>query len=137
MGFPGGSKCENVYLQHRGPSSIPGWRRSPRGGTATQSSTCLQNPTDRGAWWATVRGVAKSQTRLSNYHLLLGPPSDHPNPHSIHLSHRKASYVHLHFSHALSVSPTEQPLKHHRCIPPSNSSTLHPSSLLETTPSAS
>ena len=88
-------------------------------------------------WGATVRGVAKSWTQLSNYHLLVGPPSDHPNPRSIHLSHRKAPYVHIHFSHALSVSPTEQPLKHHRCIPPSNSSTLHPSSLLETTPSAS
>ena len=27
---------------------------------------CLENPMDRGAWWATVHGVAKSQTRLSN-----------------------------------------------------------------------
>jgi len=28
--------------------------------------SCLENPMDRGAWWATVHGVAKSQTRLSN-----------------------------------------------------------------------
>ena len=28
--------------------------------------SCLENPMDRGAWWATVCGVAKSQTRLSN-----------------------------------------------------------------------
>ena len=27
--------------------------------------SCLGNPTDRGAWWATVNGVAKSRTRLS------------------------------------------------------------------------
>ena len=27
--------------------------------------SCLENPMDRGAWWATVHGVAKSQTRLS------------------------------------------------------------------------
>ena len=27
---------------------------------------CLENPMDRGAWWATVHGVAKSQTRLSD-----------------------------------------------------------------------
>ena len=27
----------------------------------------LENPTDRGAWWATVRGVAKSRTRLSGF----------------------------------------------------------------------
>ena len=28
--------------------------------------SCLENPMDRGAWWATVYGVAKSQTRLNN-----------------------------------------------------------------------
>ena len=28
--------------------------------------SCLENPMDRGAWWATVNGVAKSRTRLSN-----------------------------------------------------------------------
>ena len=31
---------------------------------------CLENPVDRGAWWATVPGVAKNQTRLSNFTLL-------------------------------------------------------------------
>ena len=28
--------------------------------------SCLENPTDKGAWWATVHVVAKSRTRLSN-----------------------------------------------------------------------
>ena len=28
------------------------------------SNTCLENSMDRGAWWATVHGVAKSQTQL-------------------------------------------------------------------------
>ena len=28
---------------------------------------CLENPMDGGAWWAAVRGVAKSQTQLSNF----------------------------------------------------------------------
>ena len=28
--------------------------------------SCLENLMDRGAWWATVHGVTKSQTRLSN-----------------------------------------------------------------------
>ena len=35
----------------------------------------LENPMDRGAWWATIHGVAKSRTRLSDFtslHLLLG-----------------------------------------------------------------
>ena len=30
---------------------------------------CLENPMDGGAWWAAVHGVAKSQTRLSNFTL--------------------------------------------------------------------
>ena len=29
--------------------------------------SCLENPMDGGAWWATVHGVTKSQTRLSNF----------------------------------------------------------------------
>ena len=29
--------------------------------------SCLENPLDGGAWWATVHGVAKSRTRLSNF----------------------------------------------------------------------
>ena len=29
--------------------------------------SCLENPMDRGAWWAAVHGVAKSLTRLSNF----------------------------------------------------------------------
>ena len=43
--------------------SIPGLGRSPGGryGNPLQYS-CLENPMDRGAWWATVHGVAKSQT---------------------------------------------------------------------------
>ena len=49
----------------RDVGSIPGSGRSPGGrdGNPLQSS-CLENPMDRGAWWATVRGVAKSPTGL-------------------------------------------------------------------------
>ena len=44
---------------------IPGLGRSPGGrhGNLLQYS-CLENPRDRGAWWATVHSVAKSRTRL-------------------------------------------------------------------------
>ena len=51
----------------RDSDSIPGLGRSPgeRPGNPLQYS-CLENPMDRGAWWATVHGVAKSQTRLNN-----------------------------------------------------------------------
>ena len=33
----------------------------------TVFTACLENPMDGGAWWATVHGVAESQTRLSNF----------------------------------------------------------------------
>ena len=46
--------------------SIPGSGRSPGGGNGTLLQySCLENPMEREPWWATVRGVAKSQTRLS------------------------------------------------------------------------
>ena len=45
---------------------IPGSRRSPGGGHGIPLQySCLENPMDREAWWATVHGVAKSQTQLS------------------------------------------------------------------------
>ena len=49
----------------RGTCLIPGQGRSHGGehGNPLQYS-CLENPMDRGAWWATVHGVAKSWTRL-------------------------------------------------------------------------
>ena len=45
------------------PGSIPGSGRSPGedNGNPVQFS-CLENPMDRGAWWAAVHGVAKSRT---------------------------------------------------------------------------
>ena len=47
----------------RDAGSIPGSGRSPGGGhgNALQFS-CLENPMDRGAWWATVHGVTESET---------------------------------------------------------------------------
>ena len=39
-----------------------GWEDSPQGGNSNPLQyTCLENPMDRGAWWATVYGVTKSQ----------------------------------------------------------------------------
>ena len=44
---------------------ISGLGRSPGGGNGNQVQySCLENPMDRGAWWATVHGVAKSGTQL-------------------------------------------------------------------------
>ena len=45
--------------------SIPGLGRPPGGGNGNPLQySCLENPMDRGAWWATVHGVSMSQTRL-------------------------------------------------------------------------
>ena len=46
-------------------SLIPGSGRSPGGGHGNPLPfSCLENPMDRGAWWATVHKVAKSRTGL-------------------------------------------------------------------------
>ena len=45
--------------------SIPGWERSLGGGHGNPLQySCLENPIDRGAWWAIVHRVAKSWTQL-------------------------------------------------------------------------
>ena len=51
------------------PGSIPGSGRSPGEGNGNPlQCSSLGNPMDGGAWWPTVHGVAKSQTRLSEYY---------------------------------------------------------------------
>ena len=46
---------------------IPGSGRSPGEGNGSPLQySCLENPMDRGAWWAAVHGVTKSRTRLSD-----------------------------------------------------------------------
>ena len=45
---------------------MPGSGRSPGGGHGNLlQPSCLENPMDTGAWWATIHGVTKSQTQLS------------------------------------------------------------------------
>ena len=100
-GFPGGSRGKEPACQCRrlkrfgfhpwiGEDSLGG-----RHGNPLQYS-CLENPTDSGAWWATVRRVERSQTQLKRVsthagtilplrqppgpHLHLVPPLTHPAP---------------------------------------------------------
>ena len=59
---------KNTLAKVGNAGSISGSGRSPggRNGNPLQYS-CLENPMDRGAWWAAIHGVAKSRTRLSHF----------------------------------------------------------------------
>ena len=51
-----------TWVQSLGQEDSPG-----EGNGNPLQYSCLENPMDRGAWWATVHGVAKSRTRLSDF----------------------------------------------------------------------
>ena len=58
LGFPGGSDGKESTCNVEDLGLIPGLGRSPGGGHGNPLQySCLENPMDRGAWWATVPGV--------------------------------------------------------------------------------
>ena len=86
LGLPRWLSSKELPCNARDPGLIPGSGRSTggRNGNPLQYY-CLENPTDRGAWWARVHGVTKSWTRLSDL----------------------ASTRHLHPHQTLSSSPSD------------------------------
>ena len=63
MGFPGGSDSKESACDAEDLDLIPGLGRFHGGGNGNPHHySCLENPMDRGAWWATVHDVTKSQT---------------------------------------------------------------------------
>ena len=68
-GFPRGAVVKNMPANAGGTGnmgSVPGLGKSPGEGNGNPLQySCLENPMDREAWWATVHGVSKSQIRLS------------------------------------------------------------------------
>ena len=67
--FPGSSDGKESACSAGDLSSISGWGRTPGEGNGDLlQCSCLGNPMDRGVWWATVYGVAKSWTWLSDWH---------------------------------------------------------------------
>ena len=67
LGFPGASDSKESPCNAGDPGSIPGLGRFPGEGHGNPLQySCLENAMDRGAWWATICGAPKSQTRLSN-----------------------------------------------------------------------
>ena len=76
-GFLGGSAGKESSCNAGDAGSIPGSGRSSGGGLGNSLQySCLKNPMDRGAWRATVHGVAKNQTRLKplNTHTMVTSP---------------------------------------------------------------
>ena len=66
--FSGGSDGKASAYNAGDPGSIPGSGRSPGEGNGNPfQHSCLENPMDGGAWEATVHGVAKSWTQLSDF----------------------------------------------------------------------
>ena len=67
LGFPGGSDGKESACNAGDAGLILGSGRSPEEGNPYPLQySCLENSMGRGAWWATVHGVTKSQTRLSD-----------------------------------------------------------------------
>ena len=63
-GFPGGSVVKNIPANAGDAGSVSGLGRSPGEGNGNLLQySCLGNPMNRGAWWATVHGVAKESDR--------------------------------------------------------------------------
>ena len=73
-GFPGGSDSKELACNAGDLGSIPELGRSPGEGHGNPLQySYLENSMDSGAWWATVHGVPKSQTQLSDFHSLIHP----------------------------------------------------------------
>ena len=71
-GLPWWLNGKESAWQCKDMASIPGSGRSPREGNGNPLQySCLGNPVDRGAWWATVHGVTKSLTWLTHTRILL------------------------------------------------------------------
>ena len=88
-GFPGGSDGKESAYNAGDSGSIPGLGRSPGEGNGNPLQySCLENPTHRGAWQATVHGVTKNQTQLSNEHTQSDFTAES------HLNGRQAALVH-------------------------------------------
>ena len=91
---------KNLTVKAGDPGLISGLGRSPGEGNGNPFKySCLENPMDRGAWWAAVHGAAKSQRQLSN-------------------SHSKPALVQLCWNqpYLLNVSDTQRPILGSECL---------------------
>ena len=92
-------------------SLIPGLGRSPGGGNGNPLQySRLRNPMDRGAWRATVRGVAKSRTRLSRHTHTHSPLNSGAEPTCLLActSHEHPVLINLHHAYDFTSSELRQ-----------------------------
>ena len=87
----GGSDSKESACNAGDPGSIPGSGRSPRKGNGNPlQHSCLENPMDRGAWWATVHGgrghkeldesdMTECTSTLVHTHTHISQRAGHPN----------------------------------------------------------
>ena len=69
MGFPGGSVVKNLPDNSGYTGLIPGSGKSSGEGNGNLVQySCLENPMERGAWWATVHGVTKELDKTKQQH---------------------------------------------------------------------
>ena len=79
VGFPGGSEGKESACNYGDLGLIPGLGRFPgEGNGCLLQYSCLGNPMERGAWWATIHGVKRF-----GHDLATKPPS---LPHLLHVN---------------------------------------------------
>ena len=90
MGFPGSSDGKETACNAGDLGLIPGSGRVPGEGNGNPLQySYLENPKDRGAWQATVHGVTKSQTQLSDWTEWLKQEMARVNIHILRISKLK------------------------------------------------
>ena len=67
MGFPRQEYWSGLSFPSPVDLPNPGIELASQGNDTPLQYSCLENPMDGGTWWATVHGVAKSQTQLSDF----------------------------------------------------------------------
>ena len=119
--------AKNLPANAKNAGSVPGLERSPGEGNGYPLQySRLENPMDRGAWWATVHGVTKNQTGLgTNTHT-------HTHTHTHTRSNSDPSFGFallcflLHFHKGCWIASTQRHPEHHLFTP----SPTHPLQLL-------